>query len=323
MTRCRTPRRRGALLLEAIVALTILVLALGFMGAQLVNGLKLTGRSDETTRAVQFGERMLALLELEPAVTASFFNARSSDGDFGDENPGWFWRASVEKMQDFEGLGLLTLEILHQPDPRRGDTIDDAQVVRRLRLIKADPGRINLAEDFGFDEEALAQLSETVPIPGFDPTQLDPQAIVGMDPGTLMQLLPVLLPIIQQFAAQQGMQLPEGGLENMTPEQLQELLQQGGGGRGAGAGRGEDGDGGDLEGPNGTQSGPGGTSTPRGNRAQPPPPGGPGAPQNINGLNGQRNQNNGRFPGGGGAGRGGGGRGGDSRGGSRGGGGRG
>lgn len=294
--------RRGALLLEAIVALTILVLALGFMGAQLVNGLKLTGRSDETTRAVQFGERMLALLELEPAITASFFNARSSDGDFGDENPGWFWRASVEPLQDYDGLGLLTLEILHQPDLRNGDTIDSAEVVRRLRLIKADPGRINLAEDFGFDEEALAQLSETVPIPGFDPTQLDPQAIVGMDPGTLMQLLPVLLPIIQQFAAQQGMQLPEGGLENMTPEQLQELIQQ----RGGGAGRGEDGDGGDgLEGPNGTQSGPGGTSTPRGNRAQPPPPGGGGGPQNINGLNGQRNQNNGRFPGGGGQGNGG------------------
>ncbi len=192
-------RRRAALLLEVLIALTIAVFAMGLMAGQLVGGLRLTYDADFQTRAVQLSDRLLALLELDMETAARFFSDQSIDGDFGEGNPGWFWRAYIEPLQDFEGLGRVTIEILYQTDEERIDHIEGATVVRSLHLLKADPGRIDLAEDFGVPEEQLALLSEMVPIPGFDPQSLDPQQLVSLDPATLLEMLPVLLPLLQQF----------------------------------------------------------------------------------------------------------------------------
>lgn len=226
--RWRRRVRRGALLLEVLVALTILVFALGMLGAQLVGGMRLTHEADLQTRATQLSDRLLALLELDRSTAERFFGDRQVEGDFGEANPGWFWRAAVEPT-DVEGLGRVTLEILHQSDPRRPADIRDAVPVRRVHLLKADPARIDLAEDFGVDEQTLEEFAANIPIPGLDPHALDPQALVSLDPATLLELLPQLLPLIQQFAPGLGQRLEalsSGGMLS-DPNQLRELLEGG------------------------------------------------------------------------------------------------
>ena len=243
MTRRRgSAWRRGALLLEVVMALTILVASMGVLAQQLVAGLRMVGYSDEQTRAAQLADRVLSLIELDPDSVQRLIDEQTSDGDFGEAHPGWFWRVVVEPV-NVDGLGLLTVQVLHQPDPERRESIDGANVVRQLRMLKAAPGRIDLAEDFGVDQEQIDTIVSTVPIPGFDPDNLDPLALVSMDPAQLMELLPALLPLLQQFFP--GAALPT----DMSPDALQDLLagvQNGelpegfpgrpGGGRGEGGG---------------------------------------------------------------------------------------
>ena len=240
--------RRGALLLEVVVALSIMVFALGMLGGQLVAGMRMIQSVDEQTRAIQLTDRILALLELDPETIARIGEEETADGDFGDQFPGWFWRVQLEPT-DIERLGLVTVEVLHQTDPDRQESMDDARIARTLHMLKAAPQPIDLAADFGFSEEQLTQLAETVPIPDFDPTALDPQLIAAMiTPETLIELLPVFLPLIQQMT---GGQLPA----DISPEDIAGLLSgqfggglpgdpSGGGGPGAGGGGGPGGAGG-------------------------------------------------------------------------------
>lgn len=206
-------RRRAALILEVVISLTIFVLASGFLAAELINGMRMTGQAEAQMRANQLADRMLALLELDPNLTAQLTQEQTTHGDFGKSNPRWFWRATVEPVINTTGLGLVTLELLWQPDPNKADDYETASVVRHLHTLKAAPGRIDLAKDFGVDQEAVDQLSQTLPIAGFDPTQLDPQAIAAMDPQTLMALLPALMQL-----------LPQLGGGNVSPEMLSQLL---------------------------------------------------------------------------------------------------
>jgi hypothetical protein len=212
-----------------LVALTILVFALGLLGAQLVGGVRLTAEADLQTRAGQLADRLLALLELDPQTAERFFGDRQVEGDFGQAHPGWFWRAMVEPTE-VEGLGRVTIEILHQSDPRRQGDIREAVRVRRLHLLKADPARIDLARDFGVEEQKLEEWAAAIPIPGLDPHALDPQRLVSLEPALLLELLPQLLPLIQQFAPGLGQRLEAlaGGAELFSdPNQLRELLEGG------------------------------------------------------------------------------------------------
>lgn len=220
-------RRRGALLLEVVVALTILVMAMGMLGAQLVGGLRMTADAEEMTLATQLADRMMALVELDPNTLQAFFEQREIDGDFDAERydynqyRGWFWRAAVEEIPDNPELGRVTIEILHQTDPDRINDVEDARIVRTLHLLKAQPGRIDLAADFGIPQEQLDMFAAMVPIDGFNPSALDPLAIASLDPQMLMEMLPMLLPLLQQFG---GGKLPA----DFSPEMLQELLSGGG-----------------------------------------------------------------------------------------------
>jgi len=223
---CRLSRvtchARAALLLEVIVALTIMVAAMGILGAQLISGLRITEEAETQTRAAQLADRILTLLELDLQTVERFFAERTVEGDFGLQYPGWFWRAQVEQT-DTPGLGLVSVEVLRQPDYERRDSIEGATVVRQMHLLKADPGRIDLARDFGYSQEQIELITSTIPIPGFDPANVNPQELVALDPATLLELLPALLPLLQQYAGG-GMPLPD----NLPPE-LRELLGGAGG----------------------------------------------------------------------------------------------
>lgn len=268
----RANTKQGALLLEVVVSLAIMVAALGLIGAQLNGGLKMTAQAETATRAAELSDRMLALLELDQQMSQRIFQERRSDGDFGTEFPGYLWRANVEKT-DVDGLGLVTLEILHQSDTERPTDLDGAKVVRSLHLLKADPGRIDLGKDFGVPEEALAAVGPQMSmIPGLDPTQFDPQALAALPPQELFAVLAQLLPILQQAGIMPpGMEMDP----NMSPDQIAEMIQamvegQGGlpgmGGAGGEGGAGAGGAAGQLPGGGSQQPRPRARSTPRANR---------------------------------------------------------
>lgn len=229
--------RRGVLLLEVVVALAILVTAMGLLGAQLVGGMKMTAYSDEQTKASQLADRILALLELDPDTVQRLTDEQRSDGDFGKAWPGWFWRIYVEPLPDVEGVGQLVVQVLYQEDKENAESIDGAKVVRELHMLKAPPGRVDLAADFGLEQEAVDALAGVLPIAGVNPGALDPLAIASLPPEQLLALLPQLLPLLQQFFP--GANLPT----DLSPEGLSDLLGQLQGGGAPGAGGGEDGPG--------------------------------------------------------------------------------
>lgn len=211
-------RRRAALLLEVIIALAILAAATGILGAQLVSGLRMVSNIDADTRAGELADRMLALLELDMTLTERVRTEQTFDGDFGAAYAGYFWRVYIEPTE-IPGLGQVRLEVLHTP--QRGATIADARVVRSLYMLKAEPRGINLETDFGMEPEQVEQFSSVIPIPGFDPANFNPQALVSLPPETLLSLLPQLLPLLSQFMG--GAPLPPE-LANLSPDALGALL---------------------------------------------------------------------------------------------------
>lgn len=218
----RRPRRRAALLLEVVIALTIMVAAVAMLGSQLVNGLQLVQLDEKQTRAAELADRMLALLEMDQALLQRVFTDQEDSGDFGQAHPGYFWRVRLEPTPTV-GLGQVTLTILFNESMERLDSIDAAKPVRTVSLLKADPGKINLATDFGASEAQMEALNQALPLLGIDPTALNPQDIVSRDPLELFQLLQTLLPIIQQYS---GGQLPIDLSQVQSPEQMMELLNQ-------------------------------------------------------------------------------------------------
>ncbi|MBL8878240.1 MAG: hypothetical protein JNG88_03890 [Phycisphaerales bacterium] len=255
----RAKSKSGALLLEVVVSLAIMVAALGLIGAQLNGGLKMTAQAETTTRAAELSDRMLALLELDPQMSQRIFQERRSDGDFGTEFPGYLWRANVEKT-DVDGLGLVTLEILYQNDSERPTDFDGAKVVRSLHLLKSDPGRIDLGKDFGVPAQALEAVGPQMSmIPGLDPTQFDPQALAALPPQELFAVLAQLLPILQQAGiVPPGMEIDP----NMSPDQIAEMIQAMVEGQGGLPGMGDQG--GEGDGAAGQLPGAGGAQPPRG-----------------------------------------------------------
>lgn len=217
------------MLLEIILALTIMVAAMAFVGAQMVGGLRMVAYADQQARAGELADRMLAILELDTEATQRLMEDLTDEGDFGEQYPEYLWRVTVEPLIDVVGLNQISIEILYQNDPERYGEIEDAKLVHRLHMLKADPGRIDLAADFGFDEQRIEQLTDIIPIDGFDPTQLNPQALVSLDPLELMAMLPTLMPLIQELlgaAGGGGGQGPGGDLANLSEDQVREMFLQ-------------------------------------------------------------------------------------------------
>ena len=67
-------------------------------------------------------------------------------------------------VADVEGVGELVVQVLYQEDKDNVDSIEGAKVVRELHMLKAPPGRVDLAADFGLEQEAVDALTGVLPI---------------------------------------------------------------------------------------------------------------------------------------------------------------
>ena len=131
-----TQRGRAVMLLEIVVAMAVMVTAMGFLGAQLVSGIKMTMYTEEQTRASQLADRMLALLELDPNTVTQFVAERQADGDFGEQYPEWFWRALCRAAR---GNGESRRRAAHQPHYDRDPVSAGSRRRRRHRTSPRGP----------------------------------------------------------------------------------------------------------------------------------------------------------------------------------------
>lgn len=233
-TACGQLGRRAALLLEVVIALAVLVAAVGLLGGQLVGGLRMTGYAEEQLRAELLTERVLGMVQLDPNTQRRIAEAEETavEDVVGDDYPGYFWRVQKLPIEpDDETLFRVTLEVLRQDDPDRLDSINGAQVVRRLAFLQAPTTKIDM-ESLGLTPDVLGQLggaggdlASMLPLLtgllGGDAGGIDIQQLLStIDPGTLA----TILPMIQSLASQVGAdgQLP------FDPSQLGGLVPGGG-----------------------------------------------------------------------------------------------
>lgn len=240
---------RASLLLEVVVALTVLVTAMGLLGAQLSGGLNMTAYARDQLAASQVADRILALIEFDPETQERLFSGEQDEfeDEFGqsededalwrvkDQFPGYFWRVTVQPLEPDDPdpqIKQVVVEILHQDHPEDYDTIDGARLVRRLAFLRARPTTIDTEElnldeldpealeGMGLPPEVTGQLPDLMSLLSmYDTGQgIDLQRLIAMvDQETLQQYMP----IIQALLAQNG-----GGI----PAEWQQFLQQGAGG---------------------------------------------------------------------------------------------
>lgn len=234
-------RRRAAMLLEIVLALTLLFISMAIIGIQINTSVNLGYRSERKTQALMLAEAKLAQLD-----TGVITLDREIDGDFGKSFPGYFWRFYFEEDEDVENLWDVKLEILYGPyesDLEPGD-IDDATVITTLHTMRPTPATLNLQRDFGLTEEKLAEISEDLPIGIIDPTDINPAMFAEMEIEDLMDIMPMLIETFGLgfgFSQSQIESAINMGLIDPSnlPTGASDALKDFGGGRGGGgAGRG-------------------------------------------------------------------------------------
>ncbi len=204
--------KRGAALLEVVVALGILLVAMSIVGMAFRNGLYHVEYSERKFRAMRMTERLLAeldtnSLDLEEREQTGWFY--DPEHDVHEAPEGMSWRVEVQPSERIAGLVEVDVSIyLGDPDGSE----DQRQLILKTRALRPEPRGLDFERDFGLDEDQIAQFSEAIPGGAqlFDPNNFDPRELARLDLDTLMEILPTL---IQAFGA------------NLNQGQLNQLIQ--------------------------------------------------------------------------------------------------
>ncbi|MFQ5429017.1 MAG: hypothetical protein ACE5E1_01800 [Phycisphaerae bacterium] len=228
--------RPGVLLLEVVVALGLLVLAMGIIGLIFNNGRHNVELAERMSRAMVMTDRLIA--EFDTKLLDN--EEREQTGVFGEESvPGMSWKVEVNPSERVQGLLDIDISI-YMGDPDGSE--DERQLVLETRVQRAEPQGIDFERDFGLDEEQIDQITAAIPGGGmvFDPNNFDPRDLMRLPLDDLVDLLPAIL---QAFGA---------GLGQGQLDQIMQAVQSGnaggqlgGGLPGAGAGGRDQGNGAD------------------------------------------------------------------------------
>ncbi len=241
-TRPAQHRLRGAMLLEVVLALAILVSALAAIGIQMNQSLR-TGYGNENLAQAM----MLADAKMGQLDTGTLFIEREMEDEFGEIFPGYFWRFEIIPHDDIIDMYQVRLDILYGATDEDGENgnIDDAEIVATLHTIRPQPANLDLQRDFGLTEEQLDEIASALPPDIADPTDISPAMFAEMDITTLMELMPVLMENLGgdfNLTSEQMQQLMDAGMSGEIPTDLgdvQDLINRG---QGGGGGGGEGGD---------------------------------------------------------------------------------
>ncbi len=243
----RGQQLRSAILLEVVVALAIMVSAVGLLSAQLSSGLKMMTFSEDAMKASLLADRLVSLVRFDPEMQRQLQQASDTqdfEGPFGGEwgqivlprYPGYFWRVHSQPLtRDNPDTKVITIQVLRQRDPAQLDKIEGAVVERQLAFLKVPAPKVDLVQEAGLSDEAAQQFQN---LTGQDPHAVDFQQLLSMlDPATLQALAPYLQQVLTQL--ENGGELPPelaglagqlgggaGNLGGMSADQLAEYIRQ-------------------------------------------------------------------------------------------------
>src|ERR1043166_5476382 len=101
-------RRPAAALLEVVLSLSILLIAMTFVGGAFSNGSLYVDRAERTARATELTQRILG----EMASGLNVVGEKESVGSYGDETMAdMCWRAVGSQTQQLPGLLNIEIEI--------------------------------------------------------------------------------------------------------------------------------------------------------------------------------------------------------------------
>lgn len=150
---------RGYVLLEALIATTLMVLGLAIVGSAVQKAYFESLEMERRTRALMLAESKLA--ELDTGLIQFESLDELMEEPFGPLFPDWGYTIRIQPTVT-PGLNQIRLQILYFM--RNYDTeefdFDKARVIHELFTFRMTPRRIDLATDYGLDEEAVTQLSD-------------------------------------------------------------------------------------------------------------------------------------------------------------------
>jgi len=226
--------RRGAMLLEVVLALSILLIAIAVCGLALNNNLADVKKGESLTRAMLLTEELLTRVDAGQIQ----MDQTEQSGEFGDPDT----RSESDPLFSYS-LSIVPVE--QEPDILRveatifernpSDSTDGAKQVLVTKTLRAKPRPLNLKEDFGMSDEQLQMLTDSVPggTQVLDPENFDPRSIAQLDMDTLAQLMPLIMQAMSsgQLSGQDLSKMGQGG---GLPSGLTGQLQQAAGGSSSG-----------------------------------------------------------------------------------------
>jgi len=155
----------GAVLLEVVVSLGLLVFGMAMVGLQVRAGLDTARETNGSTRALMLTDTLLA--ELDAGAIIPDLTDEEVKGDFGIKAPGYTWRIRVEPA-DVEHLYMLTLELGFNPghveeqmdNPRLEIDFEDegTTTMRTAYRLYPKPADIDMERDYGLATEDLEKM---------------------------------------------------------------------------------------------------------------------------------------------------------------------
>jgi len=236
-SKSRGAGRAGAVLLEVLVTVTLIVMFMALIGSQILAAVEAAAKVDRRQNAMLLAESLVGRLQ-----AGGFDLADQEDqitGDFGELYPGWAWKITAEPVQDDEALMRVNLQIFYDESGEAGeavgDVIESLAPVLSLHTFWAVAPQVDLARDFGLDEESLSGLADVFSNEGFDARDLDPSWLTNLGPEQLKELVGALSQAAESGALADAMR-PGGPLSGISG-----LLSRGRGGRTGGGGRAQEG----------------------------------------------------------------------------------
>ncbi len=166
--RGRIPAQSGAVLLEVVVALGLLIAGLALVGMQINQGLQAARECDLRTRAMMLVDTKFA--ELLSGVLKPERDDDVLVGDFGVVYPGFGWMMEFEETET-ENLLAVTLTISFDEqlaeqqiaNPDMENELDEKDIRKEGGVLAVayrlwpKPADLNMARDYGVDLKELAE----------------------------------------------------------------------------------------------------------------------------------------------------------------------
>lgn len=179
--------RRGAILLEVVVSLGLLVAAMAVIGYQISTSLNMAQATDLRTRTLLLVDSKMA--ELDAGVLNPSWAGDDLRGYFGIAYPGYSWRMRV-KPAEITNLYLVALDIgfnerqvnqqVDNPDLEIHIDDPDTQILRTVYRLVPKPADVSVQRDFGVTQEELDAMIAAASMAG------DANAGSGSDAGGLL-----------------------------------------------------------------------------------------------------------------------------------------